>query len=59
MDELESDSFSAEDSHEEYSVLDKAGRVQLNQEMLEAVGIDSNKVKICVEDGKVIITKEN
>lgn len=59
MDELESDSFSAEDSHDEYSVLDKAGRVQLNQEMLEAAGIDSNKVKIRVEDGKVIISKEN
>lgn len=59
MDNLESDSFSAEDSHDEYSVLDKAGRVQLNQEMLEAAGIDSNKVKIRVEEGKVVITKEN
>lgn len=48
-----------EDAHEEYSVLDKAGRVQLNVDMLEAAGIDSNKVKIAVEDGKVIITAEN
>ncbi|MBP3621473.1 MAG: ABC transporter ATP-binding protein [Lachnospiraceae bacterium] len=47
------------DAHEEYSVLDKAGRVQLNDDMLEAAGIDSNKVKIKVEDGKVIITAEN
>ncbi len=59
MNELESDSFSAEDSHDEYSVLDKAGRVQLSQEMLEEAGIDSNKVKIRVEAGQVIITKEN
>ncbi|MBE5943837.1 MAG: ABC transporter ATP-binding protein [Lachnospiraceae bacterium] len=48
-----------ENAHEEYSVLDKAGRVQLNDEMLDAAGIDTNKVKITVEDGKVIITAEN
>lgn len=59
MNELESDSFSADDSHDEFSVLDKAGRVQLNAEMLEAAGIDSNKVKIRVENGQLIITREN
>ncbi len=48
-----------EDAHEEYSVLDKAHRVQLNDEMLAAAGIDTNKVKITVEDGKVVITAEN
>lgn len=59
MNELASESFSADDSHDEFSVLDKAGRVQLNAEMLEAAGIDTNKVKIRVEDGQLIITKEN
>lgn len=48
-----------EDSHEEYSVLDKAHRVQLSEEMLEAAGIDSNKVRVAIEDGKVVITSEN
>lgn len=48
-----------EDSHEEYSVLDKAHRVQLNDEMLEAAGIDTNKVRVTVENGRVIITGEN
>ena len=48
-----------DDAHEEFSVLDKAHRVQLNEDMLQAAGIDSNKVKITVEDGKVIITAEN
>lgn len=48
-----------DDSHEEYSVMDKAHRVQLNDEILEAAGIDTNKVKISVVDGKVIITGEN
>lgn len=57
------DSISTEDLleeyHEEYSVLDKAHRVQLNDDMLEAAGIDTNKVKITVEDGKLVITGEN
>lgn len=44
-----------ENSHEEFHVLDKAHRVQLTAEMMAAAGIDSNKVRIHVEDGKVII----
>ena len=42
--------------HEEYSIMDKAGRVRLSAEMREAVGIDSSRVKVEVEDGKIIIT---
>lgn len=45
-----------ESCHEEYSVLDKAHRVQLSGEILEQAGIDSNKVKIEVVDGKVVIS---
>ncbi len=45
-------------THEEYSVLDKAGRLQLNDEMLEAAGIDGNRVKVEIVDGKVVISKE-
>ena len=44
------------DSHEEYSILDKAGRVRLSAELREAVGIDSNRVKVEVVDGKVVIS---
>ncbi len=58
INDLESDSFMADDSHEEYSVLDKAHRVQISEDMLEAAGIDTNKVKIQVVDNKVIISKE-
>ncbi len=47
-----------EDTHEEFSVLDKARRVQLSEEMLAEAGIDSNKVKISVEDGRVVIVGE-
>lgn len=49
--------FTSEASHDEYSVLDKAGRLQLNDDMLSAAGIDSKRVKVKVEDGKVIISK--
>ena len=56
MNSLESGSFSGSDSHEEYSVLDKAHRVQISEDILESAGIDSNKVKIQVIDGKVVIT---
>ncbi|MCM1460232.1 MAG: ABC transporter ATP-binding protein [Bacteroides sp.] len=58
IDKMEDVAFE-EESHEEYSVLDKAHRVQLSEEMLEAAGIDSNKVKISVEDGKVVIIGED
>lgn len=46
------------DSHEEFSILDKAGRVRLSQEMREAAGIDSNRVKIDIVDGKIVISSE-
>lgn len=45
-----------EDFHEEFSVLDKANRVQLTKDILSEAGIDGNKVKIHVEDGKVVIS---
>lgn len=48
----------ADDSHEEYSVMDKAHRVQLSEDMLAAAGIDSNKVKVSVEDGRLVIVGE-
>lgn len=43
-------------SNEEFSVLDKAGRIQLNEEMLAAAGIDGRRVKVINEDGRLIIT---
>lgn len=46
------------DVHEEYSVMDKAHRVQLTEDMLEAAGINSNKVRVSVENGKLVITGE-
>ena len=45
-----------EDMQEEFAVLDRAGRVQLTKSVLEQAGIEGNKVKIEVQDGKIIIS---
>lgn len=45
-----------DEKSELYSVLDKARRVQLSEEMLEEAGITSNKVKVEVVDGKIVIS---
>lgn len=46
----------AEDSHVEYAVLDKAGRLQVPAAYLEAVGLkDRNKVKVELADGKIVL----
>ncbi len=45
-----------EDTHVELAVLDHARRIQLPEEYLEEIGIvDSNKVRMELEDGKIII----
>ena len=47
---------SVEHLQEEFSVLDKAGRVQIPAEMLEQLALDGNKVRIEMEDGKIVIS---
>ncbi|MBR6402572.1 MAG: ABC transporter ATP-binding protein [Eubacterium sp.] len=46
-------------THEEFMILDKAGRVRLSPEMQEAAGINSNRVRIDIEDGKIVIRSED
>ena len=41
----------------EYTVLDKAHRIKLTDEMLEAAGIESNKVRVDVQDGRLVISR--
>ena len=43
----------------EYSVLDKAGRVRLSKELRDAVGINTNRVKLEIEGGKLIVVPSN
>lgn len=45
--------------HEIYSVLDKANRLKLDDEVLEQAGIYSNKVKVELVDGKIVISSES
>lgn len=45
-----------EEAHDEYAVLDKAGRVQIPREFLESLGVSGNKVRMEMEDGKIVIS---
>ncbi len=45
-----------EDTQEEYAIIDKAGRVQIPKELLGNVKLEGNKLKLELQDGKVIIS---
>lgn len=45
-----------EDTQDEYAVVDKAGRVQIPKEMLGAIGIEGNKVKVELKDKTVVLS---
>ena len=45
------------DVQDEYAILDRAGRVQIPQEVLEKLGIEGNRVKLEEEDGRIVISK--
>ena len=49
---------SGKDSHDEYQLLDKAGRIKLSEDMLDAAGIDTNRVKVSVVDKKIVISMD-
>lgn len=42
--------------HDEFAVLDRAGRVQIPKELLEQLGVRGNKVRVEYEDGRVVIS---
>jgi len=42
-------------THEEFAVLDKAGRLQIPADILEKIGLSGNKVRLELEDGKIVI----
>ena len=43
------------DTHIEYAVLDRVGRVQIPKELLESIGVKGNKLCLEVVDGKIVI----
>lgn len=44
-----------DEAHDEYVVMDKAGRVQIPKEFLESTGISGNKVRMGMENGRIVI----
>ncbi|MCI8632060.1 MAG: ABC transporter ATP-binding protein [Lachnospiraceae bacterium] len=48
----------AEAAHEEFTVLDRAGRLQIPSQMLDEIGATSHKVKLEVVDGRIVIAPE-
>ena len=56
---LDSEQEQASETHEEYVVLDRAGRLRLSPELREQVGIDSSRVKVEIVDGKIMISQES
>jgi hypothetical protein len=46
-----------EETHVEYAILDKAGRLQVPAAYLESIGVrDSNKIKVELQGGKIVLT---
>lgn len=43
------------DSQDEFAILDKAGRIQLPQDMLKNMGLGDNKIKVSFQDGRIIL----
>lgn len=60
IEKLDSISPFGEKTHDEYAVIDKAGRLQIPREYLDAIGIkETNKVKVELEGDKVVIFTPN
>ena len=54
--ELEQGMAAGEDTHVEYAVLDKAGRLQIPGSYLDAIGLTNrNKLQVTMEDGKIVL----
>lgn len=45
-----------EDTQEEYAIIDKVGRVQIPRELLGMMHLEGNKVRLEMQDGKVVIS---
>lgn len=50
---------SEEDTHVEYAILDKAGRLQVPRNYLESINVRNNKVRLELEEGKIIMTSDD
>jgi len=55
VDRLDTIDVFAEEVQDEFAILDRAGRLQIPRELLDAIGIKGNKVSLRHEDGRIII----
>ena len=46
-------------THDEYAILDRNGRVQISQEMLEKMNMKGNQLKLEMQDGKIVLSNPN
>ena len=58
MEELPDTLDYEEETHEELAVLDRAGRLQIPREYLDAIGVfGKDKVKVLIEDDKIVLIR--
>lgn len=43
------------ETQDEFAILDRAGRIQLPREMLDGMGLKDNKVRLVMQDGKIVL----
>ncbi len=46
-----------EETQEEFAIIDRAGRVQIPRQLLEEAGVEGNKLRMEVKDGKIVLEK--
>ena len=46
-----------QDVQDEYAILDRAGRLQIPRDMLDRLEISGNRLKVAMEDGRIILEK--
>ncbi len=46
-----------EEVQDEYAILDRAGRLQIPREILETLQVSGNRMKVEVQDGKIVLEK--
>lgn len=57
LDRLQDITSFTEETQDEFAILDRAGRVQLPGELLEKLSLEGNRVKLEMQNGKIIIEK--
>jgi len=47
------------ETQDEFAILDRAGRIQLPREMLDGMQLKDNKVRLVLQDGKIVLENPN